>query len=104
VHLKNLEAYFLCFQYTYYWKSYASHAVAIVGYDKPTNVDKPIKFRVENSWGKINGEDGFYHMYREWFDKYVYFIIVPNGFLTDEEFELWTKSKPKKIPEDEPYF
>ena len=87
----------------YYWKTYASHAVGINGYDQPANKDLPVKFRVENSWGRDYGEKGYYHMYREWFEDFVYFIVVPKDLLSPEERNIWER-KPKKIPDTEPYF
>jgi bleomycin hydrolase len=37
---------------------------------------KIIKFRVENSWGNKNGDQGYYCITNSWFDEFVYQIVV----------------------------
>lgn len=87
----------------YYRMTYGSHAVAIDGYDRPSHIRSPIKYRVQNSWGKKSGDKGTYHMYREWFDQYVYFIVVPKSELSEAEVSLW-EGRAKKIRDDESYY
>ena len=35
------------------------------------------KWRVENSWGKDRGDEGYYTMANKWFDEYLYQIVAP---------------------------
>jgi bleomycin hydrolase len=60
----------------------ANHAMSFVGVDIQN--DKPVKFQVENSWGKERGKGGFWTMYDPWFDAHVYSIIVKKAYVPDE--------------------
>lgn len=39
---------------------------------------------MENSWGVEGGHDGYYTMNDNWYDEYVFEIVVPPSYLTDE--------------------
>ncbi len=82
-----------------YRASTPNHAMVFVAAD--TVNGKPVKWRVENSWGKDKGDGGYWTMYDNWFDKYVYTVIVNKKYLTPEELEL-LKTKPKKLPAWDP--
>lgn len=67
-------------------KSFASlpnHAMLITGYHEDSN--KVCRWKVENSWGKSSGTDGFLLMTDNWMDEYVFQILVNKNLLTDEE-------------------
>jgi len=38
---------------------------------------KPVRFRVENSWGDVAGDQGYFTMTEAWFDEYVFQVVVP---------------------------
>ena len=59
-------------------ESTAIHAMTITGVDQQS-ADQPhiIKWRVENSWGDDSGRKGFVCMEDEWFDEYVFEVVVP---------------------------
>ena len=65
-----------------------THAMLIVGYDQPSTSKGVVKFKVENSWGKDTGDNGIFHMYRMWFRKNVFEIVVPRKLLTSSELSL----------------
>ena len=44
--------------------------------------------KVENSWGDKSGSKGFYVMNNEWFNDYVYEVVVHKKYLTDKQKEL----------------
>ena len=50
---------------------------------------KTTQWRVENSWGKDFGKDGFYIMDDSWFDEFVYQIVVDKKYLTADELAAW---------------
>ena len=47
------------------------HAVVIVGYDLDAVTGKVIKYKIQNSWGQKSGDQGFYHMYADYFRAFV---------------------------------
>ncbi len=71
-----------------YGDSCMTHAMVLQGVDVDA-VGKTTQWRVENSWGKDFGNDGFYIMDDAWFDEFVYQIAVPKALLTDEERAQW---------------
>jgi bleomycin hydrolase len=63
----------------------SDHAVAAVGVDQPTSGGPTIKYKIENSWGTSAGTQGYFHMYKEWFQSYVFDVVVQKKFLTSDE-------------------
>lgn len=66
-----------------YGESLMTHAMVLMG----VNLDedgKPTRWRVENSWGKDAGKDGYYIMSDKWFDEFTYQVVVDEKYLTDE--------------------
>ena len=45
----------------------SGHAVQIVGYDFDPKTNKVLKWKIKNSWGKQPGDDGYYHMFADYF-------------------------------------
>lgn len=67
-----------------YGESAMTHAMVLEGFRLDAD-GKPEVWKVENSWGKDHGRDGFDTITDAWFDQYVYQIVVDKGYLTDEE-------------------
>ena len=60
--------------------AHCSHAMCLTG----VNIDKdgkPDRWKVENSWGKENGFDGFFVMSDSWFTDNVFQVIVNRKYL-----------------------
>lgn len=72
-----------------YGESLMTHAMVFLG----VNLDdsgEPTRWRVENSWGEEAGEKGYYVMSDQWFDQYLYQIVVHKKYLPEaflEEYE-----------------
>ena len=66
----------------YYHDSAMTHAMLFTGVDLPDGT--PRRWRVEDSWGKDRGRDGFYTMNDSWFDEYVFEIAAHRNQLTTE--------------------
>jgi len=77
----------------------ADHAVVVVGVDQPTPASPSLKFKIENSWGTSAGTKGFFHMYREWFQQYVFDVVVPRSLLTPQELQE-LQATPIRINQD----
>lgn len=65
-----------------YSESLMTHAMVLKGVNLVDGV--PNRWKVENSWGKENGEDGFFVMGDSWFDEFVYQIVVNRNSLPEE--------------------
>ena len=66
-----------------YGHSLMTHAMVFLG----VNLDeqgKPNRWRVENSWGKEPGKDGYYVMSEDWFTEYTYQVVVHKKYLSSE--------------------
>lgn len=58
-----------------------NHAMTFVGVD--TLGTRPMKWLVENSWGAEAGDDGLWYMYDDWFDRYLFGVIVHERYLSE---------------------
>ena len=66
-----------------YEDSELTHAMVITGVDLDEH-DKPKKWRVENSWGAAIGDQGYMSMMDEWFDQYLFEVVVRKEYLSPE--------------------
>ncbi|HYW02019.1 MAG TPA: C1 family peptidase, partial [Candidatus Acidoferrum sp.] len=66
-----------------YRDSEMTHAMVITGVDLDEH-SNPKKWRVENSWGTDIGEKGYMYMMDQWFDEYLYEVIVRKEYLPPE--------------------
>lgn len=67
-----------------YGDSMMTHAMVFQGVNLDEN-GKPTRWRVENSWGKDSGVDGYYVMSDDWFTEYTYQVVVHKKYLTDSQ-------------------
>jgi bleomycin hydrolase len=51
-----------------------THAMVLTAVDLD-DAGKPLKWRVQNSWGPAAGQDGYFLMTDQWFDEYVYQVV-----------------------------
>ena len=63
-------------------ESAMTHAMLLTGVDVLDGETR--RWRVENSWGEENGDQGFYTMADNWFDEYVFEVVVNKSRLSDE--------------------
>jgi bleomycin hydrolase len=70
-----------------YNQSLMTHAMVLTGVDMDDD-GKPIKWRVENSWGEHGGDKGFLIMTDSWFDEYMYEVAVEKKYLPAELLPL----------------
>jgi len=83
-----------------YGHSSMTHAMVLTGVD--LNQDKkPLKWRVENSWGDTIGDKGYMMMSDDWFDEYLYEISVKKSLLAPELLNV-LKSDPVVLPPWDP--
>ena len=71
-----------------YGQSLMTHAMVFQGVNLDEN-GKPNRWRVENSWGKEPGKDGYYVMTDDWFSEYTYQIVVNRKYLSEEVLKAY---------------
>lgn len=76
-----------------------SHAMTLTGVDVVD--DTPTKWKVENSWGDANGDKGYFVMTQDWFDEYVYEVVVHKQFLAPE-FQALLQEPARRLPAWDP--
>ncbi|HEX7319547.1 MAG TPA: C1 family peptidase [bacterium] len=72
--------------------THANHAMVLQGMDIDPQTKMPIKWRVENSHGSESGHDGFFTLYDDWFNEYVFEIIVSIKYLPQEVREIYKQT------------
>jgi len=66
-----------------YGESRMTHAMVFTGVELDEE-GRPLRWRVENSWGDRYGDKGFLSMSDEWFDEYLYEAAVNKRYLPAE--------------------
>ncbi len=80
----------------------STHAMTLMAVDLDSN-GKPTKWKVENSWGPTYGHQGHLIMTDEWFDEYMFRVVVHKKYCTPEILKL-LKQKPIRLPAWDPMF
>jgi bleomycin hydrolase len=65
-----------------YHETQMTHAMLFTGVDVVDGA--PRRWRVENSWGKEKGREGFYTMNDSWFDQFVFEIAAPRDRIPEK--------------------
>lgn len=79
-----------------YGASVMTHAMVFTGVDLDDD-GRPLKWRVENSWGDKNGDKGFMVMTDRWFDEYNYEVVVDRKYLSPDVLAI-LDTKPVDLP------
>jgi len=82
--------------------SASSHAMTLMAVDLDAN-GKPTKWKVENSWGANSGVAGHLIMTDEWFDEYMFRVVVEKRFVPENLLKLY-KHEPTRLPAWDPLF
>ena len=82
-----------------YRDSTPNHAMVFIGVD--TKDDEPVKWLVENSWGTDRGNKGLWTMYGDWFEEYVYTIIVHKKHVPKDVLAIF-ETDPEILPAWDP--
>ncbi|MCQ2075538.1 MAG: C1 family peptidase [Bacteroidaceae bacterium] len=80
----------------------SSHAMTLMAVDIDAE-GKPIKWKVENSWGASYGYSGHLIMTDEWFDEYMFRLVVNKKYLSDKARKA-SEQKPVMLPCYDPMF
>lgn len=83
-----------------YRASFCNHAMTFTGVNLIDNI--PNRWKVENSWGKDNGDNGYFTMDDSWFDNYVYEVIVKKCYIDEKIVKQYEESRKSPV-EIEPF-
>ena len=79
----------------------SSHAMTLIAVDIKDG--KPVKWMVENSWGAATGYKGNYIMTDEWFNEYMFRLVVEKKYVPADVMAL-VNQKPILLPAWDPMF
>lgn len=82
--------------------SSSSHAMTLMAVDLDKD-GKPKKWMVENSWGATAGYQGHLIMTDEWFNEYMFRLVVEKKFVPAKVLDI-LKQKPIRLPAWDPMF
>ena len=81
----------------------SSHAMTLIAVDVCEETGKPVKWMVENSWGPASGYKGCLIMTDEWFNEYMFRLVVEKKYVPADVLEMLNK-KPELLPAWDPMF
>ena len=77
-------------------QSGSSHAMLLIACDTDEN-DVPTKWKFENSWGPASGQKGYVLLTDEWFDEYLFRIVIDKKYVPANILKMLDQ-KPVKLP------
>ena len=80
----------------------STHAMTLTAVDIDAN-GKPVKWKVENSWGADNGFNGCFIMTNDWFNEYMFRLVVDKKYASDQLLKEFDQ-KPTMLTPDDPLF
>ena len=80
----------------------STHAMTLKAVDLDAS-GKPVKWKVENSWGEKTGVKGHIIMTDAWFDAYTFRLVVNKKYATQKVLDH-LKTKPVQLPAWDPMF
>lgn len=83
-----------------YGHSQMTHAMVLTGVDLDGD-EKPVKWRVENSWGTDFGDKGYMQMTDRWFEEYLYEVAISKKYLSPELLAV-LETEPVVLPPWDP--
>ena len=84
------------------YASGSSHAMTLIAVDLD-EADRPRKWMVENSWGLKSGYKGNLIMTDEWFNEYMFRLVVERKYVPQDILDM-LKQKPAMLPPWDPMF
>ena len=81
----------------------SSHAMTLIAVDIDAQSGEPRKWMVENSWGPAAGYKGCLIMTDEWFNEYMFRLVVARKYVPSDVLEM-LKQTPIKLPSWDPMF
>jgi len=84
------------------YDSGSTHAMTLTAVDLDEN-GKPLKWKVENSWGKASGVEGCVIMTNRWFNEYMFRLVVDNKYVPQQLLNEFNQT-PIMVTYEDPLF
>ena len=81
----------------------SSHAMTLIAVDVCEETGRPVKWMVENSWGAASGYKGCLIMTDEWFNEYMFRLVVEKKYVPEDVMKMLDQ-KPVLLPAWDPMF
>ena len=80
----------------------STHAMTLTAVDLDAD-GKPVKWKVENSWGTASGQNGYLIMTDRWFREYMFRLVVDKEFVSEQLLKE-AQQKPVMVMPEDPLF
>ena len=80
----------------------STHAMTLTAVDLDSQ-GNPLKWKVENSWGAAYGQNGCLIMTNEWFNEYMFRLVVDRRYASEETLKQFDQ-KPTMVTPEDPLF
>jgi bleomycin hydrolase len=77
----------------------STHAMTLTAVDLDAD-GKPLKWKVENSWGSDHGQKGCLIMTAEWFREYMFRLVVDKQYVPEDILREAEQEPIMVMPED----
>ena len=77
----------------------STHAMTLTAVDLDA-AGKPIKWKVENSWGTDSGQQGYLIMTADWFREYMFRLVVSKKYVPENLLKAFDTKPVMVMPED----
>jgi len=84
------------------FESGSSHGMTLVAVDVDKK-DNPQKWLLENSWGESSGYQGHLIMTDEWFDEYMFRVVINKKYIDKDVLKI-LEGTPTMLPPWDPMF
>ena len=81
------------------YDSGSTHAMTLTAVDLDPE-GKPLKWKVENSWGPDYGQNGYLIMTNKWFENYMFRLVVNRRYASEELLKQYEQKPVMVMPED----
>ncbi|EGV60124.1 peptidase C1B, bleomycin hydrolase [Yamadazyma tenuis ATCC 10573] len=74
-----------------------THAMTLTG----VHLDKagrPVRWKIENSWGDAVGDKGYFVMTDKWFDEFVFQVVTSKAYASKEDYATWKSQEYTVLP------